>query len=325
MARGKKPKILTIILAGGQGERLSPLTRDRSKPAVPFGGIYRIIDFTLNNCLRSDLRKIEVLTQYKSLSLHRHLRLGWNLFNYNIGEYINMTPPQQRLRASWYQGTADAIYQNIYTLEQEKPDYVIILSGDHVYNMDYRKMLKFHIQKNADLTIGGVEVAREDATPFGVLIKNRHERITGFQEKPKDPIPIPEDKTRSLVSMGIYIFNTRTLVRRVSQDAKNHTGHDFGKDVIPAMVKEKDDVFVYSFRARGGGFAYWRDIGALDAYYQANMDLLKPNPPFDLHKAQSMMHTYYRHLPPARLRANKQIENCLISNGCDINGATITN
>ncbi|MFH1762509.1 MAG: glucose-1-phosphate adenylyltransferase [bacterium] len=317
-------KTLTIILAGGQGERLYPLTKDRAKPAVPFGGIYRIIDFTLSNCLNSGLRKVEVLTQYKSLSLDRHLRLAWNLFNYRIGEYINSSPPQQRLNHSWYRGTADAIYQNIYTLERARPDTVLILSGDHIYTMDYRRLLKFHAGKKADLTIGVIEMERINASPFGVLEKDFSDRVIGFQEKPSNPKPIPENPDRSIISMGIYVFNTEVLVKRVVENAKNCSSHDFGKDVIPAMVQKKDRVYVYNFKAPSGKYSYWRDIGTLDAYWQANMDLLSSPPSLNLYNNNWPLITYFQHQPPPKIVNAGSIKNAVFSNGCLINGASIT-
>jgi glucose-1-phosphate adenylyltransferase len=318
-------KILTILLAGGKGERLYPLTKDRAKPGVPFGGIYRIIDFTLSNCLHSGLRQVEVLTQYKSLSLSRHLKMAWNKFNYEIGEYINDSPPQQRLRQTWYQGTADAVYQNIYTLDRRRPDLALILSGDHIYKMDYRPLIEFHLKKKADVTIGAVEVERSQARDFGVIQKNRDDAVVGFQEKPSDPKPIPGNPDRSLVSMGIYIFNTNTMVRRIIEDAKSDTSHDFGKNVIPAMVRQGDRVFVYSFKEKGGGFAYWRDIGAIDAFWQANLDLLRPDPPLNLNDKNWPIWTYHQHLPPAKIMGGAKIENSMICNGCIVRGGTIIN
>lgn len=318
---------LTIVLAGGQGERLYPLTRDRAKPAVPFGGTFRIIDFTLSNCLNSNFRKIEVLTQYKSMSLARHLRQAWNLFNYNLGEYINNSPPQQRLRKTWYQGTADAIYQNIYTLDRTKPKTVLILSGDHIYRMDYRKMLAFHQRKKADVTIGAFIVPKEEASAFGIIEKDEHDRVKGFQEKPKKPKTIPGDNAHSLVSMGIYIFDAEALVRRVSQDARSpNSSHDFGKDVIPGMVKRKDKVYVYSLGQESRkSHSYWRDVGSTDAYFDAHMDLLGDRPPFSLSDDAWPLHTATSLCSPPIIKSKSTLDHSIISNDCHIHQSEIIN
>lgn len=267
--RRSEKRILTMILAGGQGERLYPLTMDRAKPAVPFGGIYRIIDFALSNCLNSGLRKIVVLTQYKSFSLDKHLRLGWNIFNDELGEYIERVPPQQRISDQWYLGTADAVYQNIYTLEKEQPEMVLILGGDHVYKMDYQNMVHSHLQNGADITIPCIEIPREEGRRFGVVEVDTDNRIIGFQEKPANPKPMPANPKSALISMGIYLFNTTTLVKAIISDAKQSTAHDFGKNIIPDMIQTKR-VYAHPFvdeetqRAK-----YWRDIGTLDAYWEA--------------------------------------------------------
>ncbi|MEK7776714.1 MAG: sugar phosphate nucleotidyltransferase, partial [Planctomycetota bacterium] len=240
MDENQLKKVLVMILAGGQGERLYPLTKDRAKPAVPFGGIYRIIDFTLSNCINSFLRKLCVLTQYKSYSLDRHLRVGWNIFSTELGEFIENVPPQRRISDLWYQGTADAVYQNIYILERERPEKVLILAGDHIYKMDYRELIDFHNAKNADVTIPCIEVPIKDANRFGVMGVDNEHQIIHFDEKPKDPKPMPSNPEMALVSMGIYLFNTETLVQRVIADAKKETSHDFGKNIIPSMLLAKD-------------------------------------------------------------------------------------
>jgi len=291
---------LVIILAGGQGERLYPLTRDRTKPAVPFGGAYRIVDFTLSNCLNSGLRRIYLLTQYKSLSLDRHLRRGWQIFNEGAGEFIVSVPPQMRLGGSWYQGTADAIFQNIYSLERERPRWVAVLSGDHIYKMNYGKMIDFHVRNEADLTVACIEVGREEAPHFGIAVVSDDHRIVRWQEKPAEPEPIPGAEDRYLASMGVYIFETNALVRRVSQDAKKPSSHDFGKDVIPAMI-EGDRVFAYPFEDENrSGPAYWRDIGRLDAYFEANMDLVSPEPHFVLEDPRWPIRTAPKFTLPTR-------------------------
>ena len=240
-------RVLAIILAGGRGERLYPLTRDRAKPAVPFGAIYRIIDFTLSNCLNSGIRRICALTQYKSTSLQRHIQLGWNILSAPLGEFIEAVPAQQRIDEQWYQGTANAIFQNIYTLQVERPDLVLILSGDHIYKMDYRKMIAYHLEKGADLTVAAIRMDRILSKEFGVIEVDGTWRIIGFQEKPEEPRTIPGDAEGILASMGIYIFNTEMLVRRLIEDARSESSHDFGKDIIPMMIG-KDQVLAFDFR-----------------------------------------------------------------------------
>ena len=291
-ARGQESSLqqtLVMVLAGGQGERLYPLTKDRAKPAVPFGAVYRIIDFALSNCLNSGLRRILVLTQYKSLSLQRHIQETWGLFNPTLGEYVDVIPPQQRNVKRWYQGTADAIFQNIYMLEQERPRWVVILGGDHIYKMDYAKMLDFHLSNEADLTIACTKVPLHEASRMGVAATDENHRITGFVEKPKKPPTIPDDPRHAYASMGVYIFSTDMLVRRVIEDVKQDTEHDFGKNIIPKMVRGGDRVFAYPFvdeNRNESGEVYWRDIGTLDSYYEANMDLVTQSPLFNLYDDQ---------------------------------------
>ena len=323
--------ILTIILAGGQGERLYPLTKDRAKPAVPFGGIYRIIDFTLSNCLNSGLRKIVVLTQYKSFSLDKHLRLGWNIFNNELNEYIEQIPPQQRISDQWYQGTADAVYQNIYTLEKEQPEMVLILSGDHIYKMDYRNMARFHLENKADLTIACMEVPVNEGKRYGVIKTDEENRIVGFHEKPSEPIPSPNNPEVTLVSMGIYLFNTTTLVKAIIDDAKQDTNHDFGKNIIPEMIHSKR-VYAYPFAdGTNNNLNYWRDIGTLDAYWEANMDLVQESPEFNLYDKDWPIRTHQEQNPPAKTTFKKtlpeertdMILNSIVSGGCIISGAKV--
>jgi glucose-1-phosphate adenylyltransferase len=290
--RGEESEIqrtMVMVLAGGQGERLYPLTKDRAKPAVPFGGIYRIIDFALSNCLNSGLRRILVLTQYKSLSLQRHIQGTWGLFNASLGEYVDVIPPQQRNVKRWYQGTADAIFQNIYMLEQERPQQVLILGGDHIYKMDYARMLDFHLHNNADLTVSCTKVPLAEATRLGVADTDESGRITAFVEKPKKPPAIPGDPQHAYASMGVYIFSTDVLVRRVIEDVKQDTEHDFGKNIIPKMVRGGDRVFAYPFvdeNRNESGEMYWRDIGTIGSYYEANMDLVSQSPQFNLYDDQ---------------------------------------
>lgn len=323
-----------MLLAGGQGERLYPLTKDRAKPAVPFGGVYRIIDFTLSNCINSGIRRIHVLTQYKSISLHRHVLMGWNIFNTELGEFIDLIPPQQRTSESWYLGTADAIFQNIYTLDQERPGYVLILAGDHIYRMDYGEMLEFHVENQADLTISCVEVPRAEATRLGVMEVDASWRVVGFEEKPAEPKGIPGRPDWSLGSMGIYVFNTEKLVRELFEDARRgpeETSHDFGKDIIPHMVQAGDRVFAFPFRdAQGRGQAYWRDIGTLDSYYEANMELIRAEPVFDLYDPAWPWRTYQHQLPPAKTvhayreqgRVGMALDS-LLSPGCIVSGGQV--
>ncbi len=240
--------ILAMILAGGKGERLHPLTIHRAKPAVPFGGIYRIIDFTLSNCINSGIRKIAVLPQYKSLSLDKHLRLAWNLFSGELNEYIISVPPQQRVGDRWYQGTADAIYQNIYMIEKDAPDHVLVLAGDHIYKMDYSEMFRFHKEKKADATVAAIEIPKKNAAAFGVIeIENDDCRIVGFEEKPTEPKHIPGRPNLAFASMGIYLFNTKTLLEYLKSDALQDTAHDFGKNIIPHMMKSSR-VCAYNFK-----------------------------------------------------------------------------
>jgi glucose-1-phosphate adenylyltransferase len=324
-------KTLCILMAGGKGERLYPLTKARAKPSVRFGGIYRIVDFTLSNCLNSDIRRIYVLTQYRSVSLDRHIRLGWSIFNHELGEFIECIPPQQRNVDRWYRGTADSIYQNIHILQRERPERVLILSGDHVYKMNYNDMLAFHLEKDAEMTVAGVEVDRKLASAFGIIGSDPEFRIVDWEEKPKDPKPVPGKTDVSFVSMGVYIFNTETLVKSVIADAKNSaSSHDFGKDVVPSMIG-KNKVYVHNFKeANNEEGRYWRDIGTLDAYWSANMDLCEEEPPVNLYDPGWLIRTFQEQVPPARTVsvANTGSEllkgttvNSIISGGCIVSGA----
>jgi len=295
-------KVLTFIMAGGKGERLFPLTKDRTKPAVPFGGIYRIIDFTLSNCINSGLRRIYVLTQYKSASLQRHIRLGWNILPSELDQFIELLPAQQRVSETWYLGTADAIYQNLYTLEMDKPDEVLILAGDHIYKMNYYTMIDFHRQTDADLTVGVVEVNKELSPHLGIVEVDSMGRVRGFEEKPKIPKTIPHNSEKVFASMGIYVFKHEVLIRELFGDAKkDNTHHDFGKDVIPEMVKKGFRVAAYNFIDENRKEAkYWRDIGTIDAYYEANMDLIQVEPVFNLYDKAWPIRTYQEQFPPAK-------------------------
>jgi glucose-1-phosphate adenylyltransferase len=323
-------KVLALILAGGKGERLYPLTRDRTKPAVPFAAIYRIIDFTLSNCINSSLRKIYLLSQYKSLSLSRHIQMGWNILSSSLGDFITVVPAQQRVNEHWYKGTADAIYQNIYLLQKELPDLILILSGDHIYKMDYRKMIDFHLEKDADVTVASVEVDKGLSKEFGVIAVDSDKRITGFQEKPDYPQTLHDKPDTILASMGIYVFNTKLMVRKLIEDAKKRTRHDFGRDIIPAMVTDSR-VFAYNFVNAKGEAQYWRDVGTIEAYFESNMDLISVCPLLNLYDSEWPIHTYHAPFPPAKTvfdesdgegRRGKALES-LISGGCIISGGEV--
>jgi glucose-1-phosphate adenylyltransferase len=290
-----------MILAGGKGTRLEPLTRDRAKPAVPFGGLYRIIDFTLSNCINSDLRRMLVLTQYKARSLDRHLAAGWGFLPREMDEYVEVLPPQQRIDENWYKGTADAIYQNIYTIEKADPKYVLILAGDHIYKMDYGEMIRQHIEKKADLTIGCIVAPRKDSDQFGVMDVDREGRVIGFLEKPKDPPPLPDDPNHCLASMGIYVFTAKVMYELLLADAGNDkSDHDFGKNIIPGILQSQR-VFSFRFRDRNRKQeAYWRDVGTLDAYYKANMDLIEVDPVLNLYDQEWPIRTHQAQLPPPK-------------------------
>ncbi|WP_332395826.1 glucose-1-phosphate adenylyltransferase [Vibrio metschnikovii] len=322
---------LTVILAGGMGSRLSPLTDDRAKPAVPFGGKYRIIDFTLTNCLHSGLRRILVLTQYKSHSLQKHLRDGWSIFNPELGEFITVVPPQMRKGGKWYEGTADALFHNMWLLSRSDAKYVVVLSGDHIYRMDYAAMLEEHIENQAELTIACMEVARQDASAFGVMAIDEAQRICSFVEKPNDPPTLPNNPDRSLASMGIYIFTMETLRQALFEDAElEHSSHDFGKDIIPKLIPS-GRVFAYQFANEKGRVAkdcYWRDVGTIDSFYEANMDLLEPVPPMNLYQKNWAIRTYEPQLPPARTvssaTGNEGIFiNSIIANGVINSGGSV--
>ncbi|MBI3249462.1 MAG: glucose-1-phosphate adenylyltransferase [Deltaproteobacteria bacterium] len=320
---------VALVLAGGQGERLYPLTRDRAKPAVPFGGIYRLLDFTLSNCLNSGLRKMHVLTQYKSHSLARHLKLAWSHLPNEMGEYVELVPPQQRTADRWYEGTADAVFQNIYLLERERPRYVVILGGDHIYKMDYSEMLAAHIENGADLTIACTEVPRAEASRFGVMGVDDQWRIRRFREKPEDPDSLPGNPELALASMGIYIFNTDRLVREVIENAKQESSHDFGKNIIPRMLATERKVYAFPFRDRNSHSGkYWRDIGTLDSYFDATMDLVSVSPVFNLYDTEWPIRTYQPQAPPAKTvfhggERQGEVLDSLIGNGCIVSGGRV--
>ena len=321
---------LTLILAGGQGERLYPLTKWRAKPSVSFGGVYRIIDFTLSNCLNSGLRRIYVLTQYRSLSMDKHIRLGWNIFNHDKNEFIFSVPPQQLFTGSWYRGTADAVFQNIDLLEEEQPQHVVILSGDHIYKMNYALMLEAHVTSGASVTIGAVHVPISEARRFGVLQLSDGRRVTGFIEKPERPGELTSEP-ELLINMGVYVFSTPDLVRAVIDDAKQDTEHDFGKNILPALVRAGERVYAHPFLDENRKESeYWRDVGTLDSYYYASMDLVSVNPAFNLYDPEWPIRTLQPQLPPAKLLFQLPSEqrvgagyDSVISAGCIISGGEI--
>lgn len=293
--------VLTLVLAGGKGSRLEPLSRDRAKPAVPFGGEYRIIDFALSNCINSGLRRMLILTQYKAASLERHISLGWQFLHRELDEFVEVLSPQQRIDEQWYRGTADAVYQNIYSIEKHDPKFVLILSGDHIYKMDYMDLVKSHIEAGAVATLACIPVPLEQSKEFGVIEVNNDMRVTGFVEKPATTDPMPGDPDKFLASMGIYVFNASFLFEQLCHDAtRTSSAHDFGHNIIPSIIDEHV-VHAYPFRDRNSGqTCYWRDVGTLDAYYEATMDLVAIEPELNLYDQSWVIHTYHPPYPPAK-------------------------
>jgi glucose-1-phosphate adenylyltransferase len=324
---------LGVLLAGGAGERLFPLTRDRAKPAVPFGGHYRIIDITLSNCINSGLRKVFILTQYKALSLNRHIREGWSgAVAQELGEFFELLPPMQRTGANWYMGTADAVYQNIYSIGSEQPKHMIILSGDHIYKMDYSRMLDYHIETKAEATLATLPISPDEVSRFGVVEVGHSGEVQGFQEKPASTAfrsPFSPDAVDA--SMGIYIFNTDVLLKALIADAEDpDSKHDFGHNILPAMLGKKK-MMAYSFVDENKQQAlYWRDVGTLDAYYDANMDLCSVSPTFNLYDKDWPIRTRVRQYPPAKFvfgepgRTGSAV-NSVITAGVIISGASVSN
>ncbi|MDH4230237.1 MAG: glucose-1-phosphate adenylyltransferase [Nitrospirota bacterium] len=330
--------VLTMILAGGEGRRLYPLTRDRAKPAVPFAGMYRIVDFTLSNCINSGLRRMAVLTQYKSFSLDRHIRVGWSILNPEAGEFVISVPPQHRIGTEWYLGTADAIHQNMYLVEQERARQLLVLSGDHIYKMDYSKMVAFHNEMQADATVAAIRCPIAEASRFGVMQADASGRITGFAEKPANPQPVPGDPSTAYVSMGVYLFNVDRLKQALLDDARAASSHDFGKDVLPAMM-EGGRLFAYDFAAASefgnkGEKGYWMDIGTLDAYWSANMDIVSVSPRFNLYDQIWPVRTWQGQNPPAKFvfaqsdaeggRRGEALDS-IVCNGCIVSGGKVRN
>lgn len=326
--------VLAVVLAGGKGSRLEPLTRDRAKPAVPFGGAYRIIDFTLSNCLHSRIRKILVLTQYKAASLDRHINIGWrHLFCRELGEFIDVVPPQQRIDENWYLGTADAVYQNIYTIEKERPQYVVILAGDHIYKMDYGKLVESHIANQADMTVASLRVTKAEARDFGVMAVDESNRVVGFEEKKKDPKTIPGDPEHCLASMGVYVFTAKFMFDQLCRDATvEESQHDFGRNIIPSIIGTHR-VFAYPFIDENlKQDAYWRDVGTLDAYYEANMDLVSVDPLLNVYDERWPLRTYHPNYPPPKFvfageadpARRGQALDSVVCTGSIISGGTVT-
>lgn len=325
--RERRPETLTMILAGGRGSRLSKLTEWRVKPAVPFGGNYRIIDFVLSNCLNSSLKHIGVLTQYKSQSLIRHLINGWNFLNHGPDGFMEIIPAQMRNKNEWYEGTADSIYQNIDLIQKYNPENILILGGDHIYKLDYNRLLSFHSEKQADVTVGCIEVSTEEAQSFGVMTTDPDQKITGFEEKPDRPATIPGNKSRCLASMGIYIFKTKRLLELLLQDSfDDQSTHDFGRDIIPAALKSSR-IFAWPFVDElSGRPEYWRDIGSIDSYWQANMDLINRAHCLDLFDQNWPIKSTLKDRPPTILHdhSNKMIHS-MISAGCVITSCSSEN
>jgi glucose-1-phosphate adenylyltransferase len=324
-----------MILAGGRGSRLHQLTDWRAKPAVPFGGKFRIIDFVLSNCVNSGIRRIGVATQYKSHSLIQHIQRGWSFLNGQFGEFIDVLPAQQRIEEMWYRGTADAVFQNLDIMRATNPDYVLILAGDHVYKMDYGKLLAFHVEKQADMTVACIEVPIKDASGFGVMGVDRESLVVNFNEKPDHPTPTPGNPDLALASMGVYVFNTNFLYEQLVRDADDkNSSHDFGKDIIPHLVSANYRVFAQSFEEScvnlNGEVPYWRDVGTIDAYWEANMELTKVTPALNMYDQEWPIWTYQEQLPPAKFvfddttRRGMAVDS-LVSGGCIISGACVRN
>ncbi len=322
-------KALAIVLAGGRGSRLKHLTTWRAKPAVPFGGKFRIIDFTLSNCINSGVRQVAVLTQYKAHSLLRHIQNGWGFLRGQFGEFIELLPAQQRIESSWYLGTADAVYQNLDIIRSHNPEYVLILAGDHVYKMDYGEMLAYHTENNADITVGCIEVPLEDASAFGVMGVDENNRIIGFTEKPEQPKPIPGQSKMALASMGIYVFNTELLIEKLIQDADDeNSDHDFGKNLIPHLIENYKGMAYFFRDKQGDSKSYWRDVGTVDGYWKANLELVDVDPELNLYDKEWPIWTYQEQVPPAKFVFNEGERrgialDSMVAGGCIISGARI--
>ena len=319
-----------MVLAGGEGQRLHPLTSQTAKPGVRFGGTYRMIDFTLSNCINSGLRRIHLLTQYASTPLSRHVRRTWSArLSDDLDEFVDFVPPQRLFADRWYAGTADAIFQNLFILQEGRPEAVVLLSGDHAYKMDYGAMLAHHERMGADLTMAALTVPRESASQLGVIEADATGRVVGFWEKPDDPPGMPGRPGLALANMGVYVWRTKALVEAVSADARTKSTHDFGRDVIPAAVAQGRPVYTYEFAdPAGSAHPYWRDIGTLQSYWQAHMDLVAPVPELDLYDPTWPIYTYNPPLPPAKVVCGEgsraaHVSDCLLTAGCIVCGATV--
>jgi glucose-1-phosphate adenylyltransferase len=321
---------LAVVMAGGRGERLKALTENRCKPATPFGGRFRIIDFVLSNCVNSGIRQMYVLTQYKAHSLIQHVHRGWGYLRGEFGEFCEIIPAQQQIGENWYQGTADCVYQNLDLIKEQRPKHVLILAGDHIYKMDYGPMIAYHVEKSADITVGVVEVPREQAREFGVLTATEWNRVTRFTEKPENPDPIPGRDNVALASMGIYVFNTRLLDRLLNEDAANaQSAHDFGKSIIPPAL-EKLQVFAYPFQdVRTRAQNYWRDVGSVDAFYEANLELVHVSPELNIYDEVWPIWSHPGQRPPAKFVLDEDgrrgmAVNSMVSAGSIISGAYVS-
>lgn len=320
---------LALIMAGGRGSRLMQLTEWRAKPSVPFGGKFRIIDFPLSNCINSGIRRIGVLTQYKAHSLIKHIQRGWGMFRGDFGEFVELLPAQQRIETSWYSGTADAIYQNIDIIRSHNPEYVLILAGDHIYKMDYGAMLASHVETEADITVGCIEVPLHTARAYGVMGIDEGRRITSFAEKPEHPQPMPGQADKALCSMGIYVFNKDFLIEQLIKDADDpKSDHDFGKNVIPSLIN-KYRANAYIFRdPLSGKLGYWRDVGTIDSFWEANLELIGVTPELNLYDEEWPIWTHQEQIPPAKFifddedRRGMAVDS-MVSGGCIISGATV--
>jgi len=320
---------LAVIMAGGRGERLRDLTLTRCKPATPFGGKFRIVDFVLSNCVNSGIRQIYLMTQYKGQSLIQHVQRGWSYLRGEFGEFVHVVPAQQQIGKDWYRGTADCVYQNLDLIKSNRPQHVLVLAGDHIYKMDYGPMIAYHVEKGADITVGVVEVPVKEAREFGVLSVTEWNRVTRFAEKPPEPEPIPGKPGHALASMGIYVFNAKLLEKLLVDDAANaDSKHDFGKNIIPPAI-EKLQVFAYPFtNVKTRAQSYWRDVGTVDAFYEANLELVHVAPELNLYDEEWPIWTYQLHAPPAKFvldepgRRGTAI-NSIVSGGCIISGAVV--
>jgi glucose-1-phosphate adenylyltransferase len=320
---------MAMIMAGGRGSRLEDLTAVRAKPATPFGGKFRIIDFPLSNCVNSGIRQVYILTQYKAQSLIQHVSRGWGYLRGEFGEYIQIVPAQQQIDENWYKGTADSIYQNLNLIREQNPEHVLILAGDHIYKMDYGPMIAAHADNNADITVGVIRVPLHEATGFGVMTIDEQYRVTQFHEKPANPQPVPGNPDAAMASMGIYVFNTKFLLDTLEADALNpESHHDFGKNIIPENI-ENCRVFAYPFHdVKTRAQSYWRDVGTVDAYFRANLELIYVNPELNLYDAEWPIWTYQEQLPPAKFVLDDagrvgMATNSMVSGGCIVSGAYV--